>query len=191
MKHRLLMCAVVASLALLQSAAGAVERPVKIGFAGGLSVPVSDAKNAFKSGFHGKGMVMWNPPVLPLGIRGSVGYERLDLKSLAPGLQGNGRILSGMGNLTYGFPVGPVKPYLIAGLGAFNMKADVSGANNPAKTQFGIDAGAGMEFKLGGITGFVEGKFQNIFTDQGFSSAVGSAQAFKTQIIPVTFGLFF
>jgi outer membrane protein with beta-barrel domain len=191
MKRRFVTCAVVLSLALLTSAAAAQGRPFKIGFGGGVSVPVSDAKDAFKNGFHGKGMVMWNAPVLPLALRGSVGYSQLDLKSLAPGVDGTGKIISGLANVSYGFPVGPVKPYIIAGVGAFNIKTEVGGTSSPSETKFGIDGGAGLEFKLGGITGFVEGKVENIFTDQGLSTAIGSAQEFKTLIVPVTFGVFF
>jgi opacity protein-like surface antigen len=181
--------AVALSLVLFASAAAAL--PVKIGFGGGTSVPVSDAKDAFKNGFHGQAMVMWNAPVLPLALRGSVGYTKLDLKSLAPGVEGNARILSGLANVSYGFPVGPVKPYLIAGVGAFNLKADVAGVSAPSETKFGIDGGAGVQFSLGGIAAFVEAKVQNIFTDQGLSTAVGSPQEFKTLLVPVTFGIFF
>jgi len=188
MKRRFVMWAVALSLALLPSAAAA--RPVKIGFGGGLSVPVSDAKDAFKNGFHGKAMVKWDAPALPLALRGSVGYSQLDLKSLAPGVDGKGTILSGLANVSYGFPVGPVKPYIIAGLGAFNVKTEV-GDTSGSETKFGIDGGAGLEFKLGGIAAFVEGRLENIFTDQGLSSALGSTQEFKTLIIPVTFGIFF
>jgi len=189
MKRRLVLCAVALSLGLLASTAAA--RPVKIGFGGGMSVPVSDAKDAFKNGFHGKAMVKWDAPVLPLALRGSFGYSQLDLKSLAPGVAGKGTILSGLANVSYGFPVGPVKPYLIAGVGAFNLKSEVGGVSGPSETKFGIDAGGGLEFKLGGIAGFIEGKVENIFTDQGLSGAVGSGQNFKTMIIPVTFGIFF
>lgn len=189
MKRRIVMCAVALSLALLQSAATA--RPVKVGFGGGASVPVSDAKDAFKNGFHGKAMVKWDAPVLPLALRGSVGYSQFDLKSLVPGVDGKGKILSGLANVSYGFPIGPVKPYIIAGVGAFNIKTEVAGLSSPSETKFGIDGGAGLEFKLGGISAFIEGKVENIFTDQGLSSAVGSAQEFKTLIIPVTFGIFF
>ena len=185
MKSRIVMCAVALSLALLQSAASA--RPVKIGFGGGMSVPVSDAKSAFKNGFHGQAMVKWEAPVLPLALRGSVGYSQMDLKSLTPGVDGKGKILSGLANVSYGFPVGPVKPYLIAGVGAFNIKTEVAGTTSPSETKFGIDGGAGLEFKLGGISGFVEGKVENIFTDQGVNSALSS----KTLIVPVTFGIFF
>jgi hypothetical protein len=150
-------------------------------------VPASDAKDTFKNGFHGKAMVKWQAPVLPLALRGSFGYSTLDLKALAPGVDGNGRILSGLANASYGFPVGPVKPYIIAGVGAFNLKTEVGGTSSPSETKFGIDGGAGLEFKLGGVAAFVEGKVENIFTDQGLASA----QAFDTMIVPVTFGIFF
>ena len=191
MKVRLTLCLAVASLSLLQSVpAGAVGRPFQIGFGGGMSVPVSDAKDAFKNGFHGKAMVQWEAPVLPVALRGSVGYSQMDIKSLA-GADNKAKILSGLANVSYGFPVGPVKPYIIAGVGAFNIKTEVAGTSSPSETKFGIDGGAGLQFKLGGIAGFVEGKVENIFTDQGLSSAVGSAQEFKTLIIPVTFGIFF
>ena len=189
MKRRIVMSAVALLLAQLPSAAAA--RPVKIGFGGGMSVPVSDAKAAFKNGFHAKGMVQWEAPVLPVALRGSVGYSQLDIKSLATGVDNKAKILSGLANVSYGFPVGPVKPYIIAGVGAFNIKTEVAGTSNPSETKFGIDGGAGLQFKLGGIAGFIEGKVENIFTDQGLSSAIGSAQEFKTQIIPVTFGIFF
>jgi outer membrane protein with beta-barrel domain len=189
MKSKIVMCAVALSLALLQSASAA--RPVKIGFGGGMSVPVSDAQNAFKNGFHGTAMVQWEAPVLPVALRGSVGYSQLDIKSAVTGASDKAKILSGLANVSYAFPVGPVKPYIIAGVGAFNIKTDVGGTSSPSSTKFGIDGGAGMQFKLGGVAGFVEGKVENIFTDQGLSSAIGSTQEFKTLIIPVTFGILF
>jgi opacity protein-like surface antigen len=169
----------------------AAARPVKIGFGGGMSVPVSDAKDALKNGFHGQAMVKWKVPTMPLGLRGTVGYERMNLKALSPGLEGNGSILSGLGNVTLGMSVGPIRPYVLAGLGAFNTKTSVTGAASASQTKFGVDGGAGVEFNLGPISGFVEGKLENIFTDQGFSSALGSAEESSTRIIPVTFGIFF
>ena len=192
MKRSYLSCvALASSLLLLPVVASAKGRLVQIGFGGGVSVPVSDAKNAFKSGFHGQGMVRWNLPKMPLSLRGTLGYERLDLKSVAGGATGSGSILSGLGNVTLAFPVGPVKPYILAGLGAFNTRTNVSGTPGTSQTKFGIDGGVGLEFRLGALSGFIEGKLQNIYTDKGFSSALGSAKAFSTQIIPVTFGIFF
>lgn len=192
MRIRFVLCAALALLALLPTVGSAGERPFKIGFGGGTSVPMSDTKDAFKNGYHGRAMFMWNGPGLPVGLRGALGYEKLDLKSLSPGTSGDATILSGLGNITLGFPVGPIKPYILAGVGAFNTKTQSSGSTaSPSKTQFGIDGGAGVELKFGAISAFLEGRMENIYTDKGFSTALGSAKEFKTQIIPVTFGVFF
>src|SRR5205814_2971070 len=98
-------------------------------------------------------------------------------------------VLSGLGNVTMGFPIGPIRPYVLAGLGAFSLKTDDTSGGSTSKTQFGIDGGAGVALKLGPISAFVEGRMENIYTDKGLSSAIGSAKEFKTQIIPVTFGI--
>jgi opacity protein-like surface antigen len=198
MKTRLVLCAAlvaVASIAPLASAqVPGVGRMVHFGVGGGVSVPVSDAKDAFKSGGHVKGWVSFKPPALPFGIRGALGYEKMDLKSVATTYAGTaptgtGTVISGLGDVTFGFPIGPIKPYILAGLGAFNLKADDGSGTSTSKTQFGINGGVGLELHLGQISAFVEGRMENIYTDQGLSAALGSAEKFKTQIIPVTFGI--
>jgi opacity protein-like surface antigen len=196
---RMLVCGAalvaVASLAPLASAQiPGAGRMIHFGIGGGVSVPVSDASDAFKSGGHLKGWVSFKPPALPFGIRGALGYERMDLKNIATTfvgtpVQGTGTVISGLGDVTLGFPVGPIKPYILAGLGAFNLKADDGTGYTTSKTQFGINGGVGVELHLGQIAAFVEGRMENIYTDQGLSAALGSQEKFKTQIIPVTFGI--
>ena len=186
MQRRFVVCVAALSLALLYSAtATAMERPFQIGFGGGVSVPVSDYKTAFDNGFHGKAMFKWKVPVLPLSLGTSLGYEKFDIKSLVPGESGSQRILSALGNASYYFPVGPIKPYVTAGLGAYNIDSSVNGVSGGSQTKFGIDGGLGVEFKLGGLSAFAEGRIENIYTDQGL------AQSFNTQVIPVTFGVLF
>jgi len=185
MQRRFVMCAVALSLVVMSTAASAMERPFKIGFGGGVSVPVSDAKSAFDNGFHGKAMLQWKTPAFPLALGASLGYEQFSLNSLAAGVTGTGKILSALGNVSYGFPVGPVKPYLIAGLGAYNMKSSVMGVSGDSQTKFGIDGGAGVQFSLGGLSAFAEARLENIYTDQGVS------QSLNTRIVPVTFGVLF
>jgi opacity protein-like surface antigen len=185
--------ATAASLAVWAGAASAiVPKPFQIGFGGGVSVPVSDAKDALKTGWHGTGILRLNMPGLPLDLRGAFSYSRFELDPASAGYDGTGRLLSGLANVTYTLPFpGPLKPYLTAGLGAFNLKAnpDSAGVSSPdSKTHFGIDGGVGLQFGLMGVHGFIEGKLQNIYTDEGFSSAV--TKDIKTQIIPVTFGIF-
>lgn len=186
MQRKFVMCVVALSLTVLYAAsASAMGRPFQIGFGGGVSVPVSDAKSAFDNGFHGKAMIQFKPPVLPFSVGASFGYEKFDLKSLAPGSTGTGRILSALGNVNYEFPAGPIKPYVTAGLGAYNLNSSVDGVSGSSQTKFGIDGGLGVKFGLGGISAFAEGRIENIFTDQGLN------QSANTQVIPVTFGVFF
>jgi hypothetical protein len=45
-------------------------------------------------------------------------------------------------------------------------------------TDFGINAGAGFDFKAGSAGLFVEGRFHDVFTDGG-----------STQFIPITVGI--
>jgi opacity protein-like surface antigen len=177
---------------LLAVASAASGSPVQIGFGGGVSVPVSDAGDAFKSGWHGSAVVRLNFPMMPFGVQGSFNYHRFSLDEQNVGFAGDGRILSGLADARFGLPIpGPVKPYLLAGIGTYNIKADPDQAGATAtesQTQFGINGGAGVTLSLGPVHAFVEGKIENVYTDEGLNSAV--VQDFKTQIIPVTFGIF-
>jgi opacity protein-like surface antigen len=173
----------------------ASAKPFEIGFGGGATVPLSHTKDAFKTGWHGKGIVNLNIPMLPVGLSGSFTYHHFSLEETpgAPGLSGSGRIMAGMANATIGLPIpGPIKPYITAGIGEFNIKADPdsSGVETESTTKFGIDGGAGLRISIPGtgIHAFIEGKIQNIYTDKGVNSAV--INNFKTQIVPVTFGIF-
>jgi hypothetical protein len=164
--------------------------PIQIGIGGGVSVPVSDAGDVFKSGWHATGIVRLNMPGIPVDLGAALGYQRFKLDPEAVGFGGTSQVLSGLGNVTLTLPVpGPIKPYVTAGLGAFNTKieSDSTGASH-SKTNFGIDGGVGVKFKLLMLNGFIEGKIQNVFTDEGFNAEV--AEKFEEQIIPVTFGIF-
>src|SRR5689334_13121040 len=46
-----------------------------VGFAGGTSVPVGDAKDALKNGFHGQGFFSIDTPSLPVGLKASLNYH--------------------------------------------------------------------------------------------------------------------
>ncbi|HKW50768.1 MAG TPA: outer membrane beta-barrel protein [Candidatus Eisenbacteria bacterium] len=185
--------AAAVALAGWSASAWAIEKPFQIGLGGGVSVPVGDAGDALKSGWHGTVIARFNLPGIPFDLRALGSYKHMSLDQAAAGSGGTSKIISGLGNITYTMPLpGPVKPYITAGLGAFNVKTtfDAAGVPDPGSTtKFGIDAGAGVQFGLMGLHGFVEGKFENVYTDQGFNPAV--TQNLKTQIIPVTFGVFF
>jgi len=186
--------AVLFGIVLLGIASGqAGDKPVQIGFGGGVSVPLNDAADALKNGWHASGIVKFNLSGLPLDLRGSFNYTKFALDQAVTGYDGTGRILSGLGNVSYHLGLfKPIEPYITAGLGAFNLKGDPESSTVTApdsETKFGIDAGVGLQFALMGTHGFLEGKFQNVYTDQGFNQAL--THDLKTQIVPVTFGVFF
>lgn len=190
----LLALAAVAAVSVTTSAHAqtpdypSVQRPhrIRLGVAGGVDVPTSRAGDVFKSGLHGQGFLLVNLGFLP-SLRFNVGYSRFDYKADASQALPGGatsRILSGVVGLKMDLLHGPVRPYVLAGLGAFNLESS-SDAASSSSTKFGIDGGAGLSFKLGRIDGFIEGRIQNVYTDKGMIDT----KSIKT--IPVTFGIIF
>jgi hypothetical protein len=171
--------------------------PLSIGFGGGVTVPMGDAKDALKEGFHVRGILDAKLPVLPFGLRGALGFEKFSMQDLAAVsaayTDGKSEVLSGLGGVTFSLlSVGPVRPYITASVGAFHFKSEVDSLGTEIKvkqTSFGIDAGVGAKFGLGPAKGFVEARIENAFTDQGWNPVFAAKE--KSLLVPVTFGLTF
>lgn len=187
---------VLASPARAQMEGGAMgpsNRFISVGLGGGVLVPVSDAKSAFDKGFVGQGFVRLNLPVLPIAPRIDFTFSKFDLASAKianPNLTGTGRMLAGMANLQFVLiPRGPIRPYIVAGVGAYNLKTEITGGateSSQSDTQFGVNGGGGVLFKLGSlISAFVEGRVENVYSKEGFVTAD------QIQVVPVTFGVVF
>ncbi len=189
-----------ASVVLAQTApldGAAPGRLVSFGLGGGVSVPVSDAGDAFKNGFAGQGFVRFNLRQLPVAPRLDFTFSRFDLDAVqisTPGVAptGTGQLLAGLGSLQ--LPLvrsGAIRPYLVAGVGAYRLETEVdaSGAyagDSESSTRFGVNGGAGVLFRFGSaVSGYVEGRVDNVFTEKG---VIDSDQI---QVVPVTFGLVF
>jgi opacity protein-like surface antigen len=171
---------------------GAATKMIQVGIGGGASVPVGHAENALKEGFNVHGFVKVKPPMFPVALRGGIGYQKFNLDQVPAGTDGTGNILSGLGGITLGKSLGPIRPYVTASLGAFRVerKLDANGVESTAhETKFGIDGGAGLEFKLMSMNGFVEARLENVYTNQGFDQSLLDKNS--TRIVPVTFGLMF
>ncbi len=170
---------------------GGMQRPalIQLGVAGGVIVPTSDARDALKQGIHAKAFTLINLlPGLPLKF--DVGYQRFNLKqAILDGMQaesGSQQILSGTGGTQIYLIPGPVRPYITAGVGAFDIRSALSGQATTSKMQFGINGGAGLSIKLGPISAFVEGDIQNVYTSES-----GLINKKNIQAVPVSFGLLF
>jgi opacity protein-like surface antigen len=184
--------AVLIVLASSSSAAsaqvGLAHHFVTLGVGGGMSVPVSDASDAFKSGFNVQGFARLNVPKLPVIPRFDLNFSRFDLDDTQIGVPGTSQIIAGLANLQISvLPLGPVRPYVIAGLGAYNLNVKTEGTSptSVSDTRFGINGGAGVALQFGKINGYVEGRVDNVYTEKGM---IDSQQI---QVVPVTFGLTF
>ncbi len=165
------------------------ERMIHFGLGGGLSVPVSDARDALKNGFGGQGWVSITPRWVPVTLRATFDFQKSDVDSLKfQGVSyggGTNQILSGLANARFDLMRGPLRPYVVLGLGGYNIKTSPTAVGVPSKssTNFGINGGAGLSVQIGPIYLYAEGRVDNVYTSSGLIDT-------KTiQMIPVTFGL--
>jgi hypothetical protein len=168
---------------------GESQRMIHFGLGGGMSVPVSDAKDALKNGFGGQGWVSLTPKWIPVTLRATFDFQKSNVDSLKfQGVSyggGTNQILSGLANARFDLMQGALRPYIVLGLGGYNVKTSPSATNVPSSssTNFGINGGAGLSVQLGQIYLYVEGRVDNVYTNKGLIDT-------KTvQVIPVTFGL--
>ena len=155
---------------------GEAQRRTSVGFAAGASVPVGDLGDGVSTGFHVLGTLSVSGTASsPLGFRVDGMYNSLSGKNSGPDVN----VWTVNGNLVYAFPGGmTATPYIIAGAGWYNSKADESGAES--SSDLGINAGIGARFALSGFSTFAEVRFHNIFSDPN-----------SAQFIPLTFGILF
>jgi outer membrane protein with beta-barrel domain len=173
---RRILCGSAALLAALAVVAPAnAQRRTSLGVAAGATVPTGTLGDATSVGFHILGTLSVSGTASsPLGFRVDGMYNSLSGKNDGPDVN----IWTVNGNLVYAFPGGmTATPYVIAGAGWYNAKAD--GAEE-SSSDFGINGGVGLRFALSGFSTFAEARFHNVFSDPESS-----------RIIPLTFGIMF
>lgn len=158
---------------------------------GGVGVPLGDFDEAAKLGWHGIAELSFVPEGWPVGIQIDGSYQQFSFDDDAfVGFSGlKERFLVGTGNIVFKFKSSEestFRPYLLGGLGVYNHK--VTGSDDPndvlpgGQTDFGINGGAGFDFKAGGAGLFIEGRFHNVFT---------GGDEDNRQFIPITLGIRF
>jgi opacity protein-like surface antigen len=167
------------------------DRMVRFGFGGGVVVPREGATVlSVKTGVQGQGfMLIQLPGGLP-ALRMNVDYAKMKFDrpttaGAATTVSGDRKVLDGVAGIRLDLLPGPVRPYVLAGVGAFKME-DVVGATSFSDTNFGADGGVGVSFKLGRISGFFETRLQNVWTNKA-----GFVDTKMIQSFPVSFGLLF
>lgn len=176
-------------------------RIVSFGLGGGVTLPVDDAKSAFDNGINGHGFVRLNLPLVPIQPRVDFSFQQMDIKdvnfvdpALAAGgtyAEGEQRILSGLAQAQLSLlKAGPIQPYLVVGVGFANLNTKLEGDPGTANisdnaTKLAVNGGGGVNLKLGPVSGFIEGRLDNIVND-------GELVDFKSvRVVPISFGLVF
>jgi opacity protein-like surface antigen len=130
------------------------------------------------------------PTGWPVGIQVDGQYQQFPLDEDVFGAGSlKDRLILGTANVVYKFKTSETstfRPYLIGGGGVYNVKTTGSSDigtvvdTENSETKFGINAGAGFDFKAGSAGLFIEGRFHDVFTDGN-----------DVQFVPVTIGLRF
>jgi hypothetical protein len=152
---------------------------------GGIANPLGNFNDGAKLGWMGLAAISFVPTGSPVGIQIDGQYQQYPFEFGG----GHERMLIGTGNVVYKFKTSEeskFRPYLIGGGGVYNLKATGSntvGGNfstTGSTTKFGVNGGAGFDFKAGSVGLFLEGRFHNVFL---------SGQDFN--FIPITLGIRF
>lgn len=176
MSRRLLAVLLLGAL-VAAPAASSAQISTSISIAGGLALPVSDLNTAgAKTGYNVAAGLNLGVPVLPFGVRLEAGYNGFQNK--LSGL-GSLNIISGTANAVMGLAPGPISPYVIGGLGFYQVSC--SGCTSASAA--GLNAGGGIRFGLGGLSTFAEIRYHAMLGDK--------AKGANLQYVPVTFGISF
>lgn len=173
--RRILSSSAVLLAALAAVAPANAQRRTTLGIAAGATIPTGVLGDATSVGYHVLGtLAISGTASAPLGFRVDGMYNGLSGKNDGPDV----KVWTINGNLVYAVPGGTtVTPYVIAGAGWYNAKAE--GADE-SDGNFGINGGVGLRFALSGFSTFAEARFHNVFSDPE-----------STRMIPLTFGIMF
>jgi len=173
---RKILSAFVVGAALVVGASSAeAQRPMTIGLSGGASIPLSDLSDSHKVGYNAAAHLGINMPMSPVGFRLEGFYNKFAGQDEGVFTNEDIRIAGGNVNITYAFGGTGMRPYVIGGVGSYNIKPD----GGTSSTEFGINAGVGAKFQLSGLGTFVEARLHTISGDP------------QLQFVPITFGVEF
>lgn len=176
MRHRIATVLAPCILALALPLSADAQLPgLRLGVAGGPSFPIGSLSDEAGTGFHLRGSLGVEIPLLPLGVRGDLLWQRF-----SHDVSGNFDGLAGMINATWRLPFPIIQPYLIGGGGLLRYDEPDLVANGTQQgedgTNFVLGAGAGVQLRLLRFGAFAEARY----LDWG-----------RHRAIPVTLGVTF
>jgi opacity protein-like surface antigen len=183
---RVLTSVLALGIVLGIGATRAHAQSLTFGVGGGATIPTGDFKNVSKLGWHGLADVGYAMSS-GLGLRGEFFYGQNSTKSgICPSnVTCRTKLGGGLASVTYDIKTSSgVQPYLLGGVGAFNVKAAASSGGvsaSASETKIAFGGGGGFKFKAGSDSHiFIEGRYISVSTSGG-----------HTGFIPVTIGISF
>jgi opacity protein-like surface antigen len=162
--------AVVVVGAILLGAVTAGGQGVRYGVGAGLLLPVGDYHSLDKPGWiAGADVTYWFAPG-SIAIRGEGSYSRTGERQGACCLTDHAfAIGGGMADLVYAFgkTTDQIRPYVLAGVGLYNVRLSAPGYSSSSETKIGFGGGAGLACRLGagGTRLFIESKVTTVTKD--------------------------
>ena len=170
----------VSSTGLAQSG---MANPITFGVVAGGSIPTGDFGDNVDTGWHAGGLLQWDSPTVPVGLRLDGVYHRFSAKDAT---DAHLNIIAATLDLVWMFPMtqpSTVRPYLIGGGGYYHATCDGCGGTDNTRNKFGINGGVGISVPLSGFSGFAEARFHHIFTKDDVTGET------NTQMIPISVGI--
>jgi outer membrane protein with beta-barrel domain len=171
----------LAALALVFGASALPAQSSKtasVGIAAGAALPFGDYADTNNSGYNGTVFLGVTPYGSPIGIRLDGMYNKFSGKEGFP----DDRIIAGSANVVFNLPGVGIRPYLIGGVGYYNLKQDDEFAPTDDLNKVGFNGGAGAAFPLSGFSAFLEARLHYVPLDDPSVSPT---------FVPVTFGIVF
>lgn len=187
MNRKIVLPALLLSLALGLAKPAAAQKGYALGVAGGAAIPTGKFSDSASTGYSATVFLALGVPDLPLGVRFDGLYNKFSGRTVPP--QGGGagvetarqQVIGALGSLIYSFSGTTAKPYIITGGGIYSIKPDISGARS--KNDFGYNAGVGASFGVRRFAGFIEARYHGISRD--------AEDGGNLQFVPITLGLMF
>ncbi len=167
------------------------QYPIGFGIAAGLNIPVGSIGDGASTGWNLQGFVDWTSRTQPFGLRGDISYGVLSGKSFQTVDFNDLKLFSITGDGVWMIHPAPgsesrTTPYVLAGVGLYHASqtGDIAGQSvDNGSTNFGINFGGGLLYKLAGFSAFGEIRYHNVF-----SGADGGSAKYVPIVVGLRFG---
>lgn len=185
------------SIAAAQGATSLVK-PISVGISGGVSIPTGSLADGSYGGFSGvntgynvTGSLAIGLPVVPFGLRVDVAYNNFGTRNtsfvlgndaVVPGYNADARVLGATANVVFPLhlPAPTLEPYLIGGVGEYNVRLSPTTGGSTSQSNFGVNIGAGVKLPLALFSAFVEARYNHVNQNNG-----------NMAFMPITVGVMF